>query len=706
MNTMINATILNYLQCLYPDPPPDAWVVCSAKTPQGFPSHWVRANALDQAANWIAGQSIQRDTYVGLGLRDPSCIPDPASRGTIAEVCALPGLWIECDHRAGTHAALTQYPTPDELQRFVSQLPGPPTLIINSSGGLHLYWLFKEVWLLDTPQEQQRAAILLERLQRTLQAWAAQDGWKIDSTHDLARVLRPAGTFNHKTGQPLDVTCQSSNGPRYDPSELEQADWMEDMAPTAIASTPMPGIAGQASGVFAAGELQPVVDGCGWLRHCWDEAARLPEPEWYAMLGIVGRCAHGEVLIHDWSKPHPGYTAAETAAKLAHALQHGPATCASIEATKGGTPYCQVCPVHGHIASPLVLQHPVQTTKPPPPTTVGGVPLAAKIQVTDFADMLERFYPVPQWLIPTLIPEGLTFFVGSPKSSKTYLAYSLALSMAYDASVSGKWLEHYDITLSGPVVYITLEDDESDSRLRVQELAPWLTTLPRDRLLFVHGFELPRFNEGLVDALEQEIILQYHPAMIVLDPISYLYSPVKKSGDQFQEVRDMLLPLRWLGKQHHCAIVGIDHRRKKSADDVDIFETTYGSNAKLAIADSLLMIVRDDAEITIHARVRKAMDQTLTLLFEFAKDGTARWHWKGATNGIVSQGNYGGLRTDVLALLERLKAPMNVKEILAYLNIPESAQTRNTLFQVLFRATKAGEVEKTTTGRYVWNAVP
>jgi hypothetical protein len=325
-----------------------------------------------------------------------------------------------------------------------------------------------------------------------------------------------------------------------------------------------------------------------------------------------------------------------------------------------------------------------------------------RLQFTDLADMLERHYPLPTWLIKDLIPEGLTFFVGSPKSSKTYLAYSLALSLAYEAQRGGKWLGQYPIANPGPVVYISLEDDEADSRWRIAELAPQLTAIPREHFVFLHGFELPRFNEGLVDALREQALEVYHPSLIVLDPISYLYAPIKKGGDQFSEVKDMLLPLRWLGKTYHSTILAVDHRRKKSADDVDIVETTYGSNAKIAVADAILVIVRDDKEITVHARVRKAGDQTLTLEFAFNTDGTAHWTWKGSTDGLLHAGQYGDLRMKVITVLMATPIPLSVDEILLTLNMPVSQQTRNSVRQLLWRALKAKEVDKTSRGQYVW----
>jgi len=328
-----------------------------------------------------------------------------------------------------------------------------------------------------------------------------------------------------------------------------------------------------------------------------------------------------------------------------------------------------------------------------------------QLTITDLADMLDRTYPLPAWLIDKLIPEGLIFFIGSPKSSKTYLGYSLALALAYEAQRGGKWLGHYTMSHPGTVVYITLEDDEADSRLRIAELAPWLKTIEPGKLLFVHGEDFPRFDQGLVEVLRDQILERYHPALVVLDPISYLYSTIKRNGDLFAEVKNMLLPLRWLGRKYHCTIAGVDHRRKQTKDDIDIFETQYGSGGKQAIADAMFVIVRDDKEITVHARLRKAQDQTLTLNFNFLPNGSAVWTLNGAVDGLLGIGQYSDLRMQVLNALSGAGIPLSIQDLLAGLNIPDSRQTRNSVFQILFRAQKSKEVEKTDRGKYVWTGM-
>jgi hypothetical protein len=207
--------------------------------------------------------------------------------------------------------------------------------------------LFKEIWILNTPAERERAQTLLRRLQRTVQLLAMERGWKVDTTSDLARVLRLPGTFNWKSGNPVPVTIVAERPQRWNPSDLEDAPWL---AP--LDAPPRPA---QQGTLFPKGDLQRMLGRCAWLQHCYTDAATLDEPEWYAALGLIGRCEDGDALAQAWSAPYPRYTAEETRLKLAHALAAaGPRTCANIRHHLGGEPYCQRCPSWGKVKSPMV----------------------------------------------------------------------------------------------------------------------------------------------------------------------------------------------------------------------------------------------------------------------------------------------------------------------------------------------------------------
>jgi AAA domain len=311
---------------------------------------------------------------------------------------------------------------------------------------------------------------------------------------------------------------------------------------------------------------------------------------------------------------------------------------------------------------------------------------------TDAAAILAKPVVPRRWLIPGLIADGLTLLGGSPKSGKSYLAYALALAVAK----YGRWCNHWQVA-QGKVIYCALEDDETDTRLRLEELAPGMQ-LSAGTLAFVHGEDaLPAFNAGALEWVE-ETLQMHKPRLMIIDPISYLYV-LKKSGSQFEETKDMLFPLRWLGKKYGCAIVCPDHRRKRSKEDVSAFETLYGSVAKQAVADGLIMVDRDDTEITMEAKIRAGKDQRIFLDFTF-DNGQCFLAYKGG--GEEKPASYSEFRMKVHTILRDAHVPLSMPEILANLELPDTKQTRNTVYQVLFRSQKAREIEKTTRGLYVW----
>ncbi len=82
-------------------------------------------------------------------------------------------------------------------------------------------------------------------------------------------------------------------------------------------------------------DLPARIQKCTFLRHCAESAASLSEPEWYLMVCILAREYGGPELIHDLSKPYPGYSPEETRQKIMHSLmdQPGPITCRKIKET-------------------------------------------------------------------------------------------------------------------------------------------------------------------------------------------------------------------------------------------------------------------------------------------------------------------------------------------------------------------------------------
>lgn len=97
-----------------------------------------------------------------------------------------------------------------------------------------------------------------------------------------------------------------------------------------------------------------VESGCEFLKWAKERPAELSEPQWYAMLSIIGRLPNGKERAHEYSKGHPGYNPTRTDRKLEQSLKAaGPRTCEAIDRIWGG---CNKCPNYKKCRSPIALK--------------------------------------------------------------------------------------------------------------------------------------------------------------------------------------------------------------------------------------------------------------------------------------------------------------------------------------------------------------
>jgi hypothetical protein len=180
-------------------------------------SRWFRD--LEQAAKF-AEEHASSDLYVGVGLSPEDYGPN--RRCAADNVCGLPALWIDFDVAGPAHQKTN---LPATAEDALSILPPelPPSLVVHSGHGLHAWWIFREIELIEDDDDRTRAKEVIKRWERYIRARAQGRGWTIDATHDLARILRIPGTTNNKiTSHPVKAHIYAQNEIRYNLSDFEE----------------------------------------------------------------------------------------------------------------------------------------------------------------------------------------------------------------------------------------------------------------------------------------------------------------------------------------------------------------------------------------------------------------------------------------------------------------------------------------------------
>jgi hypothetical protein len=165
--------VRRYLSALHRSAPPGAWVEVRFRLGQGMGQAFHPASALDAVADTILTRTEVADVFVGV-------VPRTRRGGGRADLIASSNVvWADCDD-ADSITALTAF------------RPQPSMVVASGTGeNRHAYWLLRD-------------AIGLEQTESINRGLALALGADQHST-DAARILRPAGSLNHKREPPAAV---------------------------------------------------------------------------------------------------------------------------------------------------------------------------------------------------------------------------------------------------------------------------------------------------------------------------------------------------------------------------------------------------------------------------------------------------------------------------------------------------------------------
>lgn len=223
--------------------------------------------------------------------------------------------------------------------------------------------------------------------------------------------------------------------------------------------------------------------------------------------------------------------------------------------------------------------------KPDKSVTVRGsnVNLPSIPKVFSAAELEVMKFPEPVWIVPGIIPEGVTLWAGKPKTGKSYGAVNVGLALACGGLAFGK----IPVRQRG-VLYLSLEDRQRRLQKRIRDALPgggWPDA-------FHISTEWPRVDEDGIPKIKQFLESIPDVKLIIIDVLAKFRARSKGNNSNLYETDYAAMEgLMSLANMHDVSILIIHHTRKAPSDDP--LDEVSGSTGLSGAVDTVMVLKKD-----------------------------------------------------------------------------------------------------------------
>ncbi len=200
-----------------------------------------------------------------------------------------------------------------------------------------------------------------------------------------------------------------------------------------------------------------------------------------------------------------------------------------------------------------------------------------RLKTIDGETLLREPLQPLNFIVETLLSQGLHILAGSPKVGKSWLALWLSVQVAKGEPVWGMEVRQ------GTTLYLCLED----SRLRIQNRLSEITESAPASVHFCT--ECSPLGKGLEQQLETFLTDHSDTVLVIIDTLQMIRG-VRFDNAYANDYRDLSV-LKKIADRHQIAILLIHHLRKEGAEDV--FARISGTTAISGAVDSSFTLVEE-----------------------------------------------------------------------------------------------------------------
>jgi hypothetical protein len=296
------------------------------------------------------------------------------------------------------------------------------------------------------------------------------------------------------------------------------------------------------------------------------------------------------------------------------------------------------------------------------------------------AELMALEFPRIEWVVPDILPPGVTFLAGKVKMGKSWMSLALCVAVATGGvALATKRVEQ------GEVLYLALEDHQRRLQKRIRKLLA-----DGSPPVGLHiAVEWPRADEGGVEHLGAFLSAHPETRLVVVDTFARFKTRATGRRSQYDEDRDAVDSLGPIAAEHNVAIVLVHHLREAESDDP--LDMIHGSAGLTGGVDGALVLKRQRgrADAFLHIDGRD-IERPTEIALKFDQDA-ATW----AIVGDAEEYRLSESRFAILRVLENADEPLSPKEI-AEMTDAKYGATREMLSQMV----KDGQVKNLGRGAY------
>lgn len=290
----------------------------------------------------------------------------------------------------------------------------------------------------------------------------------------------------------------------------------------------------------------------------------------------------------------------------------------------------------------------------------------------------DKTFPEPAWVIPGIIPEGVTLLAGKPKTGKSFLAMNIAQAK----SLGGKAFGSVDVQKEG-VFYLCMEDREHWLQTRAEDLfGPDFTEWPKN---YYYALNWPRADQGGITLLQQW--LEEHPdvKLVIVDTLKKVRSRESGSRNAYDVEYEQIEYLKNVADTMGVSILIVHHLRK--LDGEDPFDSISGSTGLTAAIDNGMILKQQGRKGKLYVRGRFIEERELAL----ERDDSGGWTLLGDAAEVAMSEE----QDEVLSLLKEARRPVKLNMLCTALG-----KKNNTMHKLMAKLVHQGQVVQPKYGLY------